>query len=35
MSSSRRFFTILEGGYYVEDLGKNVASYLNGITSLL
>ena len=31
MSSSRRFLTILEGGYYIEDLGKNVASYLNGI----
>ncbi len=30
-SSSRRFFTILEGGYYIEDLGKNVASYLKGI----
>ncbi|HUJ69408.1 MAG TPA: hypothetical protein VLW86_07780, partial [Syntrophorhabdales bacterium] len=31
MLSSRRLFTILEGGYYIEDLGKNVASYLNGI----
>ena len=31
MSSNRHFFTILEGGYYIEDLGKNVASYLNGI----
>ena len=30
-SSNRRFFTILEGGYYIQDLGKNVASYLNGI----
>jgi acetoin utilization deacetylase AcuC-like enzyme len=30
-SSSRRFFTVLEGGYYIEDLGKNVASYLKGI----
>lgn len=24
-------FTILEGGYYIPDLGKNVASYLKGI----
>ena len=30
-SSNRRFFTILEGGYYIQDLGKNAASYLNGI----
>ncbi len=30
-SSSRRFFTLLEGGYYIEDLGKNAASYLKGI----
>ena len=30
-SSNRRFFSILEGGYYIEDLGKNVASYLKGI----
>jgi acetoin utilization deacetylase AcuC-like enzyme len=31
MSSSRHFFTILEGGYYIEDLGQNAVSYLNGI----
>ena len=30
-SSNRRSFTILEGGYYIPDLGKNVASYLSGI----
>ncbi len=24
-------FTILEGGYYISDLGKNVASYLKGV----
>lgn len=29
--SGRRFFTILEGGYYIPDLGKNVASYIDGI----
>ncbi len=31
MSSSRRFFTVLEGGYYIQDLGKNARSYLNGV----
>lgn len=30
-SASRRSFTILEGGYYIPDLGKNVASYISGI----
>ena len=30
-SSNPRFFSILEGGYYVEDLGRNVLSYLNGV----
>jgi acetoin utilization deacetylase AcuC-like enzyme len=29
-SSNPRTFTILEGGYYISDLGKNVASYLKG-----
>ena len=30
-SSNPRFFSILEGGYYVEDLGLNVLSYLKGV----
>jgi acetoin utilization deacetylase AcuC-like enzyme len=30
-SSNRHTFTILEGGYYISDLGKNVASYLKGV----
>ncbi len=30
-SSNRRFFSILEGGYYVPDLGRNVRGYLHGI----
>jgi acetoin utilization deacetylase AcuC-like enzyme len=30
-SSNPHTFTILEGGYYISDLGKNVASYLKGI----
>ena len=32
-SSNQRFFSVLEGGYYVEDLGKNVRAYLEGIGS--
>ncbi|OPY64335.1 MAG: Acetylpolyamine aminohydrolase [Syntrophorhabdus sp. PtaU1.Bin050] len=31
VSSNPRTFTILEGGYYIPDLGKNVLSYLKGI----
>ena len=27
-SSNRRFFSILEGGYYIPDLGINVRAYL-------
>jgi acetoin utilization deacetylase AcuC-like enzyme len=34
-SSNCHFFTILEGGYYIEDLGKNVASYLRGVMEAL
>jgi acetoin utilization deacetylase AcuC-like enzyme len=30
-SSNPHTFTVLEGGYYISDLGKNVASYLKGI----
>ncbi len=30
-SSNRRFFSILEGGYYLPDLGINVRAYLEGI----
>ena len=30
-SSNPHTFTILEGGYYISDLGKNVASYLRGV----
>jgi acetoin utilization deacetylase AcuC-like enzyme len=30
-SSNPCTFTILEGGYYISDLGKNVASYLRGV----
>jgi acetoin utilization deacetylase AcuC-like enzyme len=30
-SSNRHVFSILEGGYYIEDLGLNVLSYLKGI----
>jgi len=30
-SSNRRCFTILEGGYYIPDLGRNVAAYVKGI----
>ena len=30
-SSNRRFFSILEGGYYIPDLGRNVKAYLEGI----
>ncbi len=30
-SSNRRFFSILEGGYYIPDLGINVRAYLEGI----
>jgi acetoin utilization deacetylase AcuC-like enzyme len=30
-SSNPRFFSILEGGYYIEDLGLNVLSYLKGV----
>ena len=30
-SSNPHFFSILEGGYYVEDLGLNALSYLKGI----
>jgi acetoin utilization deacetylase AcuC-like enzyme len=30
-SSNRRFFSLLEGGYYLPDLGINVRSYLQGI----
>ena len=30
-SSNRRVFSILEGGYYVPDLGINVRAYLEGI----
>ena len=30
-SSNPHTFTILEGGYYISDLGKNVASYLKGV----
>jgi acetoin utilization deacetylase AcuC-like enzyme len=29
--SNPHTFTILEGGYYISDLGKNVVSYLKGI----
>jgi len=31
ISSNPHTFTILEGGYYVSDLGKNAAAYLKGI----
>jgi len=30
-SSNPHTFTLLEGGYYISDLGKNVASYLRGV----
>lgn len=30
-SANPHTFTILEGGYYISDLGKNVVSYLKGI----
>ncbi|HOE18051.1 MAG TPA: hypothetical protein PLX02_10545 [Syntrophorhabdaceae bacterium] len=30
-SSNPRFFTILEGGYYIPDLGINVRAYLKGL----
>jgi acetoin utilization deacetylase AcuC-like enzyme len=30
-SSNRRFFSILEGGYYIPDLGINVRAYMEGI----
>lgn len=30
-SSNRRFFSVLEGGYYINDLGLNVRAYLTGI----
>ncbi|MBP1745544.1 MAG: deacetylase, histone deacetylase/acetoin utilization protein [Deltaproteobacteria bacterium] len=30
-SSNPHTFTILEGGYYISDLGKNAASYLKGV----
>lgn len=30
-SSNRRFFSVLEGGYYINDLGLNVRAYLKGI----
>ena len=32
-SSNVHFFSVLEGGYYIEDLGKNVRAYLEGIRS--
>ena len=32
-SSNPCFFSVLEGGYYIEDLGKNVRAYLEGIGS--
>jgi len=31
VASNPHSFTILEGGYYISDLGKNVASYLKGV----
>ncbi|HBA52905.1 hypothetical protein [Syntrophorhabdus aromaticivorans] len=31
VSANPHAFTILEGGYYIPDLGKNVLSYLKGI----
>lgn len=30
-SSNRRFFSVLEGGYYIPDLGANVLAYMEGI----
>ncbi len=30
-ASNRRFFSILEGGYYIADLGANARSFLNGV----
>ena len=30
-SSNRRLFSILEGGYYIADLGANARSFLNGV----
>jgi acetoin utilization deacetylase AcuC-like enzyme len=35
VSSNRRFFSILEGGYYIPDLGINVRAYLEGIQEML
>ncbi|MGD0230086.1 MAG: histone deacetylase family protein [Syntrophorhabdales bacterium] len=32
-SSNAHFFSVLEGGYYIADLGKNVRAYLEGIRS--
>jgi acetoin utilization deacetylase AcuC-like enzyme len=32
-SSHPHFFSVLEGGYYIEDLGKNVRAYLEGVAS--
>jgi acetoin utilization deacetylase AcuC-like enzyme len=31
VSSNPHVFSILEGGYYIEDLGINVLSYLKGV----
>lgn len=31
VSANPRAFAILEGGYYISDLGKNVAAYVKGI----
>ncbi|MBA4419337.1 MAG: acetylpolyamine aminohydrolase [Syntrophus sp. (in: bacteria)] len=34
-SSNRRFFSILEGGYYIPDLGINVRAYMEGIQEVM
>ena len=34
-SSNPRFFSILEGGYYIPDLGINVRAYLEGIQEVM
>ncbi len=31
LEANRRTVTVLEGGYYIEDLGKNVRAYFQGI----
>jgi acetoin utilization deacetylase AcuC-like enzyme len=31
VASNPRTFTLLEGGYYISDLGKNAAAYLQGV----